>query len=241
MLHFPPASFFLFIIIFFARNLPFIFKFKIFLIYIPSAGKLCGDPDSFGQEEHSDHQEHLHLLPGSLRWAVVSGELTCSLYIIEEGYIKKKRQRLLLLFAALFCTWTILRTGWIHSFLDIMLVQFILFFKSSWCIIASMERNWINSVPQTAMTTFLFSSVFIILILCFIYLKFSDRNHVFRTFYNNIFQTCYYKLFFNLTLHVRVFQTCCPPWPSRWPLWTPCPGPGIWAPNRSPASKNALL
>ena len=45
-------------------------------------------------------------------------------------------------------------------------VQLILLFKSSWCTIASAARNWINSVPQTAATTFAFSSRFILL-LCF--------------------------------------------------------------------------
>ena len=47
--------------------------------------------------------------------------------------------------------------------------EFILFFKSFWCKIASAARNWINSVTQTAATTFAFSSVFILLLwaLCF--------------------------------------------------------------------------
>ena len=33
-------------------------------------------------------------------------------------------------------------------------ILFILLFKSSWCKIASTARNWINSVPQAAATTF---------------------------------------------------------------------------------------
>ena len=53
---------------------------------------------------------------------------------------------------------TIWRIGWIHSFLHIILVQFILFFISSWCKISSAARNWINSVPQIAATTFALSS-----------------------------------------------------------------------------------
>ena len=57
------------------------------------------------------------------------------------------------------------KDGWIHPFLLIILVQFIIFFKSSYCKIASAPRN---SVPNTAVTTFAFSSVFILL-LCFTY------------------------------------------------------------------------
>ena len=46
-----------------------------------------------------------------------------------------------------------------------ILVQFILFFKLSKCKIASVARNGIISFPQTAATTFAFSSVFILLLL----------------------------------------------------------------------------
>ena len=48
------------------------------------------------------------------------------------------------------------------SVLHIVIVQFILF-KSSLCKIASVARNLINSAPQAAVTTFVFSSVFILL------------------------------------------------------------------------------
>ena len=48
-------------------------------------------------------------------------------------------------------------TGWSSIFL------FILFFKSSLCKIASVARNWINSVPQTAATTSAFSCVYILI------------------------------------------------------------------------------
>ena len=51
-----------------------------------------------------------------------------------------------------------------HSFLQIILVQFILFFNLSRCKIASVVKNCINYVPQTAATTFAFSSVFILLL-----------------------------------------------------------------------------
>ena len=51
-----------------------------------------------------------------------------------------------------------------HSFLQIILVQFILFFNLSRCKIASVARNCINYVPQTAATTFAFSSVLILLL-----------------------------------------------------------------------------
>ena len=37
--------------------------------------------------------------------------------------------------------------------------EFIPFFKTSWCKIASAAMSWTNSVPQTAGTTFAFSSV----------------------------------------------------------------------------------
>ena len=56
--------------------------------------------------------------------------------------------------------------AWIHPFLQIILTMFILFFESSKCKSASMARNWINSVPQTAATTFAFSFVFILLLRC---------------------------------------------------------------------------
>ena len=51
------------------------------------------------------------------------------------------------------------------------------FFKSSWCKIASMVRNWINSVQQAAATTFTFSSVFISF-LCDTRTPFGRRNFV---------------------------------------------------------------
>ena len=44
--------------------------------------------------------------------------------------------------------------GATHPFLHIILVQFLLFFISSWCKTASAARNLLNSVPQTAATTF---------------------------------------------------------------------------------------
>ena len=49
--------------------------------------------------------------------------------------------------------------GTVRRFLHIILVQLILFFKSSWCKIVSTPRDWINSVPQTAATTFPFYSI----------------------------------------------------------------------------------
>ena len=55
------------------------------------------------------------------------------------------------------------RPGAIHYSFQIVLMQFILVFISSWCKIASAAGNGINSVPQTAATTFAFSSVFILL------------------------------------------------------------------------------
>ena len=64
----------------------------------------------------------------------------------------------------LFCTRKIWRKGLIHPFLHIVLVQFILFFISSCCKIASAAINWINSAPQAVATTFAFSSVFILLL-----------------------------------------------------------------------------
>ena len=57
------------------------------------------------------------------------------------------------------------RKGWIHPIFHIAMVQFILFFKSTWWKIASAARNCINSAPQ-APPAFAFSSVFILL-LCF--------------------------------------------------------------------------
>ena len=54
---------------------------------------------------------------------------------------------------------TLPRTIFNHQ---IIIVQFILFFKTSQCKTASAARNWINSATQTAATTFAFSSVFIL-------------------------------------------------------------------------------
>ena len=60
-------------------------------------------------------------------------------------------------------------------------VQFILFFKLSNCKIASMAKNWINSVPQTATTTFAFSSIFIVLLwLTIWYLWYTIFYFIFR-------------------------------------------------------------
>ena len=118
-------------------------------------------------------------------WKIIAGPLlsskktpeTCNvptLYIIEE--IQKTRQMSSCCLgdriysfpcrASYFALGRIWRKdGWIHPFLLIILVQFIIFFKSSYCKIASAPRN---SVPNTAVTTFAFSSVFILL-LCFTY------------------------------------------------------------------------
>ena len=49
--------------------------------------------------------------------------------------------------------------GAFNPILHIILVQFILFFKSSWCKMASAERNWIKSASQAAATAIAFSSV----------------------------------------------------------------------------------
>ena len=53
-----------------------------------------------------------------------------------------------------------------HSILrsDDLKNRIILFFKSSWYKIASAARNWINSIPQSAATTFAFTSVWILLL-----------------------------------------------------------------------------
>ena len=58
------------------------------------------------------------------------------------------------------CTRMIWRKGWISPGLyEVSMNQDdvkkrILFFKSPWCKIASVSRNWINSAPQKAATTF---------------------------------------------------------------------------------------
>ena len=72
---------------------------------------------------------------------------------IEEGFIQKRRQRSSLLFGGqnrfhslprkLFYTRKILRKGWINPILHVVSVQYILFFKSSWCKIASTARNFV--------------------------------------------------------------------------------------------------
>ena len=53
------------------------------------------------------------------------------------------------------------RLGWIATGWYKENDEFILLFKSSWCKIASAAKNWINSVPQTAATTFGFSSLYV--------------------------------------------------------------------------------
>ena len=63
---------------------------------------------------------------------------------------------------AIFCTRMISKICWVHPILHIVLVQLILLFKSSWCKIASAAKKLIDSAPQTAATTFAFSSVFIL-------------------------------------------------------------------------------
>ena len=88
---------------------------------------------------------------------------------LEEGVIQKRWQWSSLLFRGQnvfnslpqqqFCTRMIWRKGLIAPGWYEERNEFILFFKSSWCKIASAARNWINSVPQTATTTFAFSSM----------------------------------------------------------------------------------
>ena len=53
------------------------------------------------------------------------------------------------------------RIGWIHPFLQIILLHFILFFQ---CETASAARNWINSAPLTEESTITFYFVFILLL-----------------------------------------------------------------------------
>ena len=57
------------------------------------------------------------------------------------------------------------RKGWIQPILHIVLVQFILFFITSWCN-SSYSSIWtqIKLCPQTATTTFAFYSVFMLLL-----------------------------------------------------------------------------
>ena len=60
----------------------------------------------------------------------------------------------------------------IHPIPHNVVVQLILFFKSSWCKIANVERK-INSAPQASAKTFAFSGLFILLykyVYCTVYL-----------------------------------------------------------------------
>ena len=59
----------------------------------------------------------------------------------------------------------------IHPMLPIVLVQFILFFKSTWCKTASGAKKWIKSAPQAAA----FSSVFLLL-LCITTIETTFKN-----------------------------------------------------------------
>ena len=54
------------------------------------------------------------------------------------------------------CTRAIWRKGWIAPGWYEGKDEFNLFFNSSWCKITSAARHWINSVPQTAATSFAF-------------------------------------------------------------------------------------
>ena len=87
------------------------------------------------------------LMPRALRF-----RLYCS---IEEGFIQKRRQRSSLLFGGHNLFNSLLHLTILHQ------NEFILFFKSSWCKIASAART--NSVPQITASTFAFSSVKILL------------------------------------------------------------------------------
>ena len=49
-----------------------------------------------------------------------------------------------------------------HPFRQVAVILFILFFKSSWCKIASAARYLINSTPQAAAKKFAFSSVWLL-------------------------------------------------------------------------------
>ena len=57
---------------------------------------------------------------------------------MEEGYIH------------LFCTRTIVRIWWIHPFLHIIQVQFILFFKSSWCKNSQLGKEFNKFCPPNS-------------------------------------------------------------------------------------------
>ena len=83
------------------------------------------------------------------------------------------------------------KDGWIHPFLLIILVQFIIFFKSSYCKIAGATRN---SVPNTAVTTFAYSSVFILL-LCFTY---TAAFFIFVLLEPPVSYLCYWNLLFHI-------------------------------------------
>ena len=54
------------------------------------------------------------------------------------------------------------RDEFILFFISSWCNSYYVFFKLSWCKIASTARSWINFVPLTASTTFAFSSVFIL-------------------------------------------------------------------------------
>ena len=51
------------------------------------------------------------------------------------------------------------KKGMTSSYFHIAMVQFILFFKLSWCKTASGAKKWTDSAPKAAETTFAFSSV----------------------------------------------------------------------------------
>ena len=111
---------------------------------------------------------------------VYNGPNQGKMIILEEGFtqkIKSKGRRCCLgaTFIQFLSLLAILHQDWLGEE-----DEFILVFISSWCKIAGVARNWIILSPQTAATTFAFSSVFIFLVWSRRWLTLLWRNQYYR-------------------------------------------------------------
>ena len=95
--------------------------------------------------------------------------IPCRASYFAPGWFEERDKFILFFLSSWFnSSYSLYCPGSIHPILYIVLVQFILFFKSFWCKIAT-PRQGIESglppPPQAAATTFALSSVFILLLL----------------------------------------------------------------------------
>ena len=88
--------------------------------------------------------------------------LNAALTILQKGWFEQKDYGRTYILVRWYAGWSSIFTK--HPLQQVDVILFILFYKSSWCKIASAAKNWSNSVTQTAATTFAFFSVFFFLL-----------------------------------------------------------------------------